>query len=364
MHLDGLGDVLEPLVPHPLETIAPAEPAHRLRTRQDLSVARRSREPRGQRGDHAARGEGPAGAAAALEARGADQGRPRVDPDVDRERIVELLLVERLGEGEQHQPRVHGPHAVGGGVAVLENRHEAVARGLVDVAARVGDAVQEAAEVPFHQGVELHGGDALGQAAIAADVHEEHGDVELLLGQLGRVGIGRDQALDRVGHELGEVVADARDLAQALIHVALAGQHGLHPGDQLALVHRLGEHVVGAVLQQLHAILHALQRGHDDHRNEPGRFALPQGPEDREPVHDRHHDVEEDQIRRVVERLLDGLSALGGADRLVAEPAEDVLQIPNDIRLVVDDEHLERVRHLSVGEFSRQPSGPAHPGRG
>lgn len=51
------------------------------------------------------------------------------------------------------------------------------------------------------------------------------------------------------------MVAHAGECAQALIHVALAGQGGLHPGDQLALVHRLGEHVVGAVLEELHASL-------------------------------------------------------------------------------------------------------------
>ncbi len=350
-------------MPHPLEAVAAAETAHRLRTRQDLAVAGRAGEPRGQRGDHPARGEGPAGAAAALEARGADEGRSRVDPDVDRERVVDLLLVERLGEGQQHQGRVDRPHAVRGGIAVLEDRHEPVARRLVDVAARVGDAVQEAAEVSLDERVEVHRGDALGEAAVAADVHEEHGDVELLLGQSGRLGIGGDQALDRVGHELGEVVADARDLAQALIHVALAGERRLHPRDQLALVHRLGEHVVRAVLQELDAILHPRQRGHDDHRHEPRRLPLPQGPADREAVHDRHHHVEEDEVGRVVERLLDGLFAVAGADRLVAEPAEHELEIPDDIRLVVDDEHLERVRHLSLGESSRQTAGPAHPAR-
>ena len=138
------------------------------------------------------------------------------------------------------------------------------------------------------------------------------------------------------------MVADPRDLAQALVELALAGERRLDAGHQLALVHRLGQHVVGSVLEELHPILAPLQRGHDDHRDEPGRLALPQAPADREAVHDRHHHVEDDQVRGVVERLLEGLLAVGGADRLVAEPAEDVLEIPDDVRLVVDDEHLER----------------------
>jgi len=50
-----------------------------------------------------------------------------------------------------------------------------------------GDTVQEAAEVALDEGVEVGGGDALGQTTVAADVDEEHGDIALLLVEAGRV---------------------------------------------------------------------------------------------------------------------------------------------------------------------------------
>jgi hypothetical protein len=61
--------------------------------------------------------------------------------------------------------RVHGARGVGGRIAVLEDGHEPVAGGLVDITARVGDAVEEAPEVALDERVQVGGRDALGEPA-------------------------------------------------------------------------------------------------------------------------------------------------------------------------------------------------------
>lgn len=226
---------------------------------------------------------------------------------------------------------------------------------------RIGDAVEEAAEVALDERVQVGGRDALGEPAVAADVDEEHGHVALVLVEPGRVRVGEHEAADRRRHELGEVIAHPGQIAEAVVELALPGQRPLDAGHQLALVHRLGQHVVRPVLEQLHPVLDGGERGHHDHRDEPRGLALAEPAADREAVHDRHHDVQEDQVRRVGGGPLDGLGPVLGGGGHVAEPVEDVLEIPDDVRLVVDHEHLEVSRHQPRRESSRQTVGPAYP---
>jgi len=57
-----------------------------------------------------------------------------------------------------------------------------------------GVVTEEPREVVLHQSVELFGCDARRQLGVAADGHEEHGDITLLLDRLGRLGVREHQA--------------------------------------------------------------------------------------------------------------------------------------------------------------------------
>src|SRR5205823_7712354 len=98
-------------------------------------------------------------------------------------------------------------------------------------------------------------GETLAQPAIAADVKEEHSDITLAFGQFRCVGIGSHQALNGFGDKLGEVVFDAAQLAQLAINSVLEPQRRLDTRQQLTLIHRLGEKVVGSRLDASDAVL-------------------------------------------------------------------------------------------------------------
>ena len=82
--VDRLRDVLQRSSAEAFQTIAIPEPPHRFRTGENLAGPCGGGEPRGEFVATSARGERPTGSRAALEAGGADQGQPGVDPDVDR----------------------------------------------------------------------------------------------------------------------------------------------------------------------------------------------------------------------------------------------------------------------------------------
>ncbi len=59
---------------------------------------------------------------------------------------------------------------------------------------------------------------------------------------------------------------------------------------------RLGEEIVGAGFQAAHTVGRLIERGDHDHGNVMRRRIGLQPPADLEPVHVRHHDVEQDDI--------------------------------------------------------------------
>ena len=151
-------------------------------------------------------------------------------------------------------------------LALLEERHEAVASHLVDISAGSLDAIEKSGEIALHHRAELIRGHPLAEAGVAADVEHEHGDVLLdLLGQLERIGIDTGEPLDGFGDESGELVANAALLSQLLLHGALELEGCLNARHELARVMRLGEEVVGPGFDPLNAILHLVEGGHDQH---------------------------------------------------------------------------------------------------
>ena len=94
-----------------------------------------------------------------------------------------------------------------------------------------------------------------------------------------------------------------------------SAQRRLDAAGELAQRERLGDVVVGAQLQPHHLVdLLGLGRQHDDRH----RAAAAQPPADLEAVEPREHEVEHDEIERLLLEALQRLAAVGGLDDVVA----------------------------------------------
>ena len=121
-------------------------------------------------------------------------------------------------------------------------------------------------------------------------------------------------------------------------------------GYQLTRIHGLGKEIVGAGLDPLDAIFHAVECGHDDDGDEPCLFVALEDAAGGEAVHHRHHHVQKNQIGGVARDLVDRLLAVAGTDRLVAEVLQLLLQVVDVEWLVIDDKDL--------GSHERCPAEP------
>ena len=121
-----------------------------------------------------------------------------------------------------------------------------------------------------------------------------------------------------------------------------AAQHGPYPGEKLLGREGLDHVVVGADLEPEHAIDLVTLGGqhHDGQRG--GRGILAEAPAHLEAVHRRHHEVEQDEIRRGRLHLAERLFAAGGRRDLVAFPLEMMDDELADVRLVLHDQHAAR----------------------
>src|SRR5262245_12374607 len=147
---DRLRDVLEGALAEALEDEVRADAVRRLRSDDDLAALRRAREARRLIGRRAGRRERPALRGSGADLRRADERVARVDSPVERDgrEDTAVLLVEALRllpDGERGARRVQ--RVVGGGAIGLEDHHEAVAGGLVDVAVVALDDLEERREV-------------------------------------------------------------------------------------------------------------------------------------------------------------------------------------------------------------------------
>ena len=111
------------------------------------------------------------------------------------------------------------------------------------------------------------------------------------------------------------------------------------------MVDRFDEDVVGAELDGLDPVLHAVERRHHDDRNEPGLLVSLEHTANREPVHQRHHDVEQDQVGRAARHFLERFDAVSRALGAIAVIFELLLEVVGHETIVVDDENLRRRRH-------------------
>ena len=73
---------------------------------------------------------------------------------------------------------------------------------------------------------------------------------------------------------------------------------------------RLGQEVVGPCFDALDAVLHLSQRRHDDDGYKPRVGIIFENFADFEAIHDRHHDVQEDEVRPFLLHLCNASSPL------------------------------------------------------
>src|SRR5438132_1625309 len=105
---------------------------------------------------------------------------------------------------------------------------------------------------------------------------------------------------------------------------------------QLRLVDRLSEEVVGPGLEALDALFRGVKRRHHDHREDPGRWVLADPAADLVAGHTRHDHVEQHQVGLVGGDDLQGLRpGLGGQDG-IAFCGQEVGQELDVQRRVVD----------------------------
>jgi hypothetical protein len=163
-------------------------------------------------------------------------------------------------------------------------------------------------------------------------LHEIAEQLELAARQADRRAIDGNRDRLEVGDEPVAAIAAA---GAPLAAVGAAPQHGAHAGRELAEAERLGDVVVGAVLETGHAIVFARARGQHDDRDVGAVGARTQDAAHLEPADDRQIEIENDQVGRPVgDRFERRVARRDDARVGVTAPLEGVLDQPGDIWLV------------------------------
>ena len=173
---------------------------------------------------------------------------------------------------------------------------------------------------------------------------------ELRRRQIDRVAVPGHPHPRNIEHEV------ARTKRFEIARGRMAAQHGADARHQLARAERLGDVVIGAQLEADELVGFVVARGEHDDR-EVTRSA--DGPRDVEPVEPGQSKIEDDEVRSLRAHAHERLLAGGSARDPEAGVFEEVVDEPNDLRLVVHDQDL---RHGSamVGRVIRPRGSAAH----
>src|SRR5690606_9987675 len=153
---------------------------------------------------------------------------------------------------------------------------------------------------------------------------------------------GGDPVLDLLGDP--EVAGEAGQRRQVPGGLG-AAQDGFDPGHQLGHVERLGDVVVGAELEAPDAVFRqTTSRQEDDGRVAGGGMAA-DAMQSGQSIHPRHHDVEEYQVRRLVDRLLESFLAVEGGGDVIPLQLQVHANDLEDVGIVVGNQDL--FGHLS-----------------
>jgi hypothetical protein len=192
---------------------------------------------------------------------------------------------------------------------------------------------------------------ALRELRESAQVGEDHAHVAavrlqhaaVLGDQLGH--LGREEALQSFqSRELLDLLFDTAlegvaPLRKLLVKLANAQQR-TYARQQLRGVDGLGEEVVRAGLDSLHALLGGIECGHHDDGQEPGLFALADPAAHLVTAHPGHHHVEQHQIGALLLEHLQRFGSGSGAADVEVARGQQVDQQPHVVGRVVDHEDL------------------------
>ena len=256
-----------------------------------------------------------------------------------------------------------------GGVVGLQHRvvkegHEPIAGEMLERSLVLDDQRAHRGVVGAQEAEYLLGFGGLGEDREVAQVTEHRGDLAPVAGQH-RLAVGaRHEGRDlwrQEARQLGALSVDGREQVAFVVAEPLLRQGRVHPGSKDLRIDRLGQ-VVGRA--HLDAADHAVElvdaRDHDD-RQVAQPIGGPQRCERLVAVHDRHHDVEQDEIDRgslTVGQAVERLAPVLGFDRLVTDRLEQADQQPAIERCVVDDEDATgRHRALAATSVAWSASG-------
>ena len=152
-----------------------------------------------------------------------------------------------------------------------------------------GRGLQQGFRIRFRK-AELQGEDLAGMAH-AHDVHA--GLVVLVFSRPA-------QALDDLQASLLELLGAILDRGLQGPVLVMEGQVGLHPGPDPGRADGLGDVVHAAQVEALLLVLRGLLGGDEQHRDGAGEGVRLEPPDHFVAVHSGHHDVEQDQVRRIV----------------------------------------------------------------
>ena len=281
--------------------------------------------------------------------------RPGVHADANAQGLVGLHVV--VADGPKHAQR-----HLGDPLGMIRLRNGQSADGHIGVADRLDlfhaeigcERVERPKDIvqPFYQSFSRN---RCGHRCEPDEIGEEHRDIRKTV---------RDRALSclqSIGNRLWKDVVEETlgpfpldfDLAEILtfsITKALSLQGGANPGSQQHGVKRLREEVVCAHLDASRDAFGLIEGRQHDHRNLAQLLIVLKLLKRLETVHDRHHDVKENDVEirlaRPVESLLSVLGFLEGVSLPLQAAGEEVT-----VRLVViDDEEmagLPRLRDLA-----------------
>ncbi len=175
------------------------------------------------------------------------------------------------------------------------------------------------------------------------------------------VGDGRGEEALELGHALelrhllGDSLLELRvPFLQRLglpLHLVLQRFHAqqrAHAGEELGLVDRLRQKIVGAGLDALDPLTLRIERGHEDDRQERRRGIGAQVPANVVAGQAGHHHVQQNEVGRFRGDLGERFLAVHGGRDSVTFHAEQVGEQLDVVRRVVDHQHFGRSGHFRV----------------
>ena len=108
-----------------------------------------------------------------------------------------------------------------------------------------------------------------------------------------------------LGRRRGERIADAviargHGAGAQLVGHRLETHQAPHAREQRGVVDGLGQEIVGAGIEPLHAVARLVERRHHDDRNMSGHGRVLEPPAHLEAVHAGHHHVEQDDVAQAL----------------------------------------------------------------